>query len=47
VDFDIIYQLLNRILHLSNTGEKWEYNGTVHQLFIDVARRLIIHLVET
>jgi hypothetical protein len=22
-------------LHLSDTGEKWEYNGTVHQLFID------------
>jgi hypothetical protein len=23
------------ILHSSDTGEKWEYNETVHQLFID------------
>ena len=23
------------ILHSSNTGEKWEYNEAVHQLFID------------
>jgi hypothetical protein len=22
-------------MHLSGTGEKWEYNGTVYQLFID------------
>jgi hypothetical protein len=22
-------------LYSSDTGEKWEYNGTVHQLFID------------
>jgi len=26
---------LSDILHLSDTGEKWEYNGTIHQLFID------------
>jgi hypothetical protein len=23
------------ILYSSDTGEKWEYNGTVHQLFIE------------
>jgi len=23
---------------LSDTGEKWEYNGTVHKLFIDFER---------
>jgi hypothetical protein len=23
---------------LSDTGEKWEYNGTVHQLFIDLKK---------
>jgi len=22
-------------MHSSDTGEKWEYNGTVHQLVID------------
>jgi hypothetical protein len=35
VDFDVIDQLLVRFLYLSDTGEKWEYNGTVHQLLLD------------
>jgi hypothetical protein len=26
------------ILHLLNTGEKTEYSGTVHQLFIDIKK---------
>jgi hypothetical protein len=28
-------KLLIRFLHSSDTGKKWEYNGRVHQLFID------------
>jgi hypothetical protein len=34
VDFYVTGRLIN-ILYPSDTGEKWEYNGTVHQLFID------------
>jgi hypothetical protein len=34
--FIVIDQLLIRFLHLSDTGgKKWEYDDTVHQLFID------------
>jgi hypothetical protein len=33
--FDVTDQLLIGFLHSSDTGEKWEYNETVHQLFID------------
>jgi hypothetical protein len=25
-------------LHSTDTREKWEHNGTVHQLFIDIKR---------
>jgi hypothetical protein len=25
----------SNFLYLADTGEKWEYNGIVHQLFID------------
>jgi hypothetical protein len=25
-------------LHSSDTGGKWEYNGTVHQLFVDLKK---------
>jgi hypothetical protein len=35
VDFDVTDQLLIRYLHSSDTGKKWKYNETVHQLFID------------
>jgi hypothetical protein len=35
VGFDITDQLQIRFLHSSYTGEKWECNETVHQLFID------------
>jgi hypothetical protein len=28
------HKTLSNGLHSSNTGEKWEYNGTVHQLFM-------------
>jgi hypothetical protein len=35
VGFDITDRLLNAYLHLSDTGEKSEYNETVHQLFVD------------
>jgi hypothetical protein len=27
--------VLSYFLYPANIGEKWEYNGTVHQLFID------------
>jgi hypothetical protein len=45
VGFDVTNQLLIRYLHSSDNREKWECNGTVHQLFIgfkeayDSARR--------
>jgi len=26
------------IMHSSNTSEKWEYNETMHQLFIDIKK---------
>jgi hypothetical protein len=37
VGFDILVtdQLLINLLHSSDTGKKWEYNETVHQLFVD------------
>jgi hypothetical protein len=35
VGFDVIDQLLIRFLYSSDTGENWEYNETVYQLFID------------
>jgi hypothetical protein len=35
VGFDITDQLLICFLGLSDTREKWEYNETVHQLFVD------------
>jgi hypothetical protein len=35
VDFDVTDQLLISFLHSSDTGKKWEYNGVVHQLFVD------------
>jgi hypothetical protein len=28
-------QLIRCFLHLLDTGEKWKYNATVHQLFLD------------
>jgi hypothetical protein len=40
-------------LHSSNTGESWEYNGTVHQLFIDyekaydLVRREVVYNILT
>jgi hypothetical protein len=34
VDFDVTEQLLIRFSAL-DTGRKWEYNETVHQLFVD------------
>jgi hypothetical protein len=30
--------LLSDFLHSSDTGQKWEYNETVHQLFIDIKK---------
>jgi hypothetical protein len=35
VDFDIIDELLTRYSEFVRYRGKWEYNGTVHQLFID------------
>jgi hypothetical protein len=35
VIFDITDEILIRLLYLSGAEEKWEYNETVHQLFID------------
>jgi hypothetical protein len=35
VGFDITDQLPSDLLHSSDTGEKWEYNETVHPIFID------------
>jgi hypothetical protein len=35
VGFDVTDQLLIRFLHSSDTGEKREYNESVHRLFID------------
>jgi hypothetical protein len=36
MDFDIIHQLLIRYsAFVSYWRKKWEYNGIVHQLFID------------
>jgi hypothetical protein len=32
VGFDVTDQIS---FHLSDSGEKWEYNQTVHQLFVD------------
>jgi hypothetical protein len=37
VDFNVTDQLLLRY-SASDTGEKWEYNETVHQLFIDISK---------
>jgi hypothetical protein len=36
VGFDVTDHLLIGFLRLSDTGEKCEYNETVHQLFIDL-----------
>jgi hypothetical protein len=38
VGFDVTDQLLIKFFALSDTGEKWKYNETVHQLFIDVKK---------
>jgi hypothetical protein len=38
VGFDITDQLLIKFLLLSVTREKWEYNETVHQQFIDLRK---------
>jgi hypothetical protein len=35
VGFDVTDQLLIGHLYSSDTGEKWEHNETVHQLFVD------------
>jgi hypothetical protein len=35
VDFGVIDHDWSNFLYPADTGEKWEYNGTVHQLFID------------
>jgi hypothetical protein len=35
VRFEVTAQLLIRFLHSSDTGEKWEYNDTVHRQFVD------------
>jgi hypothetical protein len=50
VGFDVRDQLLIRFLHSSDTGEKkWEYNETVHQVFVDfkeaydLVRREVLH----
>jgi hypothetical protein len=34
-------------LHLSDTGEKWEYNETVHQLFVDTVKLIKMCLNKT
>jgi hypothetical protein len=34
VGFGVIYQLLARVSHSSDSGVKWEYNETVHQLYL-------------
>jgi hypothetical protein len=47
--FDVTDQLPIRLLHSPNTGEKWEYNETAHQLFIsfqkayDSVRREVLY----
>jgi hypothetical protein len=52
VDFDVTHLLLLRFSAISDTadtGEKWEYIETVHQLFIDLKkaydsmRREVLH----
>jgi hypothetical protein len=35
VDFDVIDQRLTEFSISGTYWRKWEYNGTVHQLFID------------
>jgi purine nucleoside phosphorylase len=35
VDADITDNNSTDFLYPADSGEKWEYNGTVHQLFID------------
>jgi hypothetical protein len=35
VGFDVTDQLLIIFFHLSDTGEKQDYNKTIQQLFID------------
>jgi hypothetical protein len=38
VGFDVTYQLLISFLHSLDSAEKWQYNETVHQLFMDFKR---------
>jgi hypothetical protein len=38
VGFCITDQLLMRYFYLPDTGEKWEYKETVHQLFADIKK---------
>jgi hypothetical protein len=35
MNFNVTHQLLIRFFHFPDTGEKWDYDETVHQLFID------------
>jgi hypothetical protein len=39
VGFVVTDRLLIKFLHLSDTGEKWEYSETVHQLFVDFNKK--------
>jgi hypothetical protein len=53
VGFYVTNQQLVRFLHSSATGEKWEYNERVHQLFIDFkkaydsVRREVLYNIHT
>jgi len=36
VDFDVIESITDQMFHISQIMDrKWEYNGTVHHLFVD------------
>jgi hypothetical protein len=37
-NFDVIINYCSDILHSSRVEKKWEYNGAVHELFIDFER---------
>jgi hypothetical protein len=41
VEFDVIDNDLSNFLYPTDTAEKWEYNGTLHELFIDFKKPMI------
>jgi hypothetical protein len=38
VDFSVIDQLVRFSIYVRCRKKKWDYNGTVHQLFIDLRK---------